>query len=288
MKKTFLVVLLFLVGNSIKAQYSNFFAINPAVPYYVYVGSLRPSDAGNYEKLKVDIFGGGWESESIGETTYYIANRDVLTASQVVLGSSNGNRFTLKAYDNSSNGLLDFYVITNNWAVMSIKSYLSDWSNNSPSPQLMAIAQYTSLPQGLTEHPLTVIPVINTDGSGNMAFGTNTIDPNFKLSVNGSIRAKEIKVETGWADYVFDKDYVLKPLKEVEDYINQNKHLPDVPSTAEVEKNGIKVGETEALLMKKVEELTLYLIEKDKEISNQKEVTQKLIWRIESLESKLK
>jgi len=91
-------------------------------------------------------------------------------------------------------------------------------------------------------------------------------DPSYKLSVNGNIRSKEVKVETGWADYVFKKGYKLRSLAEVESYVNNNHHLPDVPSEAEVKKNGVNVGETASLLLKKIEELTLYLIEKDKEV----------------------
>lgn len=107
--------------------------------------------------------------------------------------------------------------------------------------------------------------------AGSVGIGTITPDPSYKLSVNGNIRTKEVKVETGWADYVFKKDYQLKTLPEVEAYIAKNSHLPDVPSEAEVKKNGVNVGETESLLLKKIEELTLYLIEKDKEVKTQAE-----------------
>lgn len=108
---------------------------------------------------------------------------------------------------------------------------------------------------------------ITTDG--NVGIGTTSPDPSFKLSVNGNIRSKEVKVEAGWADYVFKKDYQLKSLSDVEAYIAKNGHLPDIPSEAEVKKNGVNVGETESLLLKKIEELTLYLIEKNKEVKSQ-------------------
>lgn len=109
--------------------------------------------------------------------------------------------------------------------------------------------------------------VINGTINGpSVGIGTNTPDINYSLSVNGSIRSKEVKVETAWSDYVFEKGYELKTLQEVEDYISKNQHLPEVPSAAEVEENGIKLGETNALLLKKIEELTLYLIQKDKEV----------------------
>lgn len=109
--------------------------------------------------------------------------------------------------------------------------------------------------------------VINGSNTGPyIGIGTETPDPRFSLSVNGPIRSKEVRVETAWSDYVFLDSYGLRTLADVEEYINKNKHLPDVPSAAEVEKNGVKIGETSALLLKKIEELTLYLIQKDKEV----------------------
>jgi hypothetical protein len=83
----------------------------------------------------------------------------------------------------------------------------------------------------------------------------------FKLAVEGKIIAKEIKVSASLADYVFADGYQLRPLSEVAGYIKQHGHLPEIPSAAEVAKEGMNVGEMENLLLKKVEELTLYLIE---------------------------
>jgi hypothetical protein len=95
--------------------------------------------------------------------------------------------------------------------------------------------------------------------------GIGTLTPDQKLAVNGTIHAKEVKVDLiGWNDYVFDKNYKLPTLPEVQKYIDQNHHLPEVPSEQEMVKNGLYLGDMNKLLMKKVEELTLYLIEKDK------------------------
>ena len=103
--------------------------------------------------------------------------------------------------------------------------------------------------------------------TGNVGIGTT--NPGNKLDVNGTIRAKEVKVESGWADYVFDQGYNLQDLSEVELYINKHKHLPDVPDSKEVEKNGVNLGEMNALLLKKIEELTLYAIEQNKRMNEQ-------------------
>jgi hypothetical protein len=91
--------------------------------------------------------------------------------------------------------------------------------------------------------------------------GIGTRSPQNTLDVNGTIRAKEIKVETGWADFVFNPLYQLKSLTEVEKYIKEYGHLQDIPSAAEVEQNGVNVGEMQTKLLQKVEELTLYVIE---------------------------
>ncbi|MBA4260119.1 MAG: hypothetical protein C0446_13225 [Chitinophaga sp.] len=108
--------------------------------------------------------------------------------------------------------------------------------------------------------------------NGNVGIGT--ISPTERLSVNGNIRAKKLIVsQQNWSDYVFYKNYKLRPLNELEKFIQKYQHLPDVPSTKEVQSKGINVGETQALLLKKIEELTLYVIELKKEnLTQQQEI----------------
>jgi hypothetical protein len=104
--------------------------------------------------------------------------------------------------------------------------------------------------------------------SGNIGIGTET--PREKLEVAGVIRATEVKVMSATADFVFDPDYDLRPLQEVETFIKQNKHRPDIPSAAQMEQDGIGLAEMNKLLLQKVEELTLYIIELKKEIEDMK------------------
>jgi len=100
--------------------------------------------------------------------------------------------------------------------------------------------------------------------NGNVGIGT--ANPTNALAVNGTIKAKEVIVTVdGWADYVFDDGYRLMPLNDVERYIKAQGHLPDVPSTDEVEANGVRMGAMQAILLRKVEELTLHLIELERE-----------------------
>ncbi|SUJ02441.1 Uncharacterised protein [Sphingobacterium spiritivorum] len=116
---------------------------------------------------------------------------------------------------------------------------------------------------------------LNILTNGNVGIGTE--DPTERLSVNGNIRAKEIKVETNnWPDYVFVEEYKLTPLAEVETFIKANKHLPDIPSAKEIEEEGLSVGEMNKLMMKKIEELTLYLIEVKKESEQHKKENQEM------------
>ncbi|WP_025743809.1 hypothetical protein [Aquimarina pacifica] len=107
----------------------------------------------------------------------------------------------------------------------------------------------------------------NLFASGSVGIGTTNIN-GYQLAVNGNIRAKEIVVETGWADYVFNDDYVLPTLKQVEQHIEKNGHLINIPSAAEVEANGISLGEINAKLLEKIEELTLYTISQEKKIQS--------------------
>jgi hypothetical protein len=108
-------------------------------------------------------------------------------------------------------------------------------------------------------------------GTSNFIDGTDT----FRLSVKGAIRADRVKVYTTWADFVFEKNYKLPTLEEVEKHITEKGHLKDIPSAKEVEEKGIELGEMNKLLLQKVEELTLYMIEMNKEMQQLKEQIKK-------------
>ncbi len=113
-------------------------------------------------------------------------------------------------------------------------------------------------------------PVGFPDG---ITVGTGVTIPSgstYKMAISGGIITEKVRVATNgttfWADFVFDKNYKLRPLSEVEKFIKTNQHLPEIPSTTDVTKNGIDLAETQALLLQKVEELTLYLIHQNKKI----------------------
>lgn len=107
--------------------------------------------------------------------------------------------------------------------------------------------------------------------TGNLGIGTTSFvdgTDTYRLSVDGKVRAHAIKVYTDWADFVFEKDYKLPTIDEVEAYIIENGHLKDIPSAKEVEEKGIELGKMNKLLLQKVEELTLYIIELKKEVDD--------------------
>lgn len=107
---------------------------------------------------------------------------------------------------------------------------------------------------------------------GKVGIGTNNIGSH-ELAVEGTIGARKVRVTetTPWPDYVFSPIYKLPSLSEVENFIKQHRHLPDVPSAKEVNEKGLELGDNQAILLKKIEELTLYMIDLQKQIEAQKE-----------------
>ncbi len=110
--------------------------------------------------------------------------------------------------------------------------------------------------------------------NGNVGIGITS--PNNKLEVKGTIRAEEIIVETGWSDFVFEDSYRLRPLHEIENHIEEHGHLPDVPPASVVESQGLSIGEAQKIMMQKIEELTLYVIELKKENEAQQREIERL------------
>jgi hypothetical protein len=109
--------------------------------------------------------------------------------------------------------------------------------------------------------------------NGNVEVGTRNASATSNLLVNGTIKAWELTItESGWADYVFEDDYQLPPLKSVEQHIHTNGHLPEMPSASEVKSNGVNIAEIQVKLLQKIEELTLYVIKQQKEIEELKKL----------------
>jgi hypothetical protein len=125
---------------------------------------------------------------------------------------------------------------------------------------------FFSSPTDVVEKQLKPGVRMRIGANGNVGIGTDKInDAGYKLFVETGIRTRKVKVDQSTcSDYFFYASYRLRPLSEVEQYIKQYGHLPEVPSAEEVEKNGLDVGDNQATLLKKIEELTLYVIEQNK------------------------
>ena len=217
---------------------------NVTMSYYdwgkVGIGTNNPT-----EKLQVQ-----GNIKSIGDINSYRLNNDI------------GGKIGFETYD--------AFLINS----QKVAHYgMSKYSNENSQPTL-ALSGYF----GTTFH---------TNGGERMRItqdgkiGIGTKSPDAKLTVNGDIHAKEVKIDLAIApDYVFEKyydgystlksDYKMPTLQEIEAFTKENKHLPEVPSSKEIKENGLKLGEMNAILLQKVEELTLYLIEQNKEIEKLK------------------
>jgi hypothetical protein len=139
---------------------------------------------------------------------------------------------------------------------------------------------------GNTANPLMILTK-----TGNVGIGTNKPGLGYKLDVKGAIRAKEIKVELAGADFVFEKNYKLMPLNELELFVKTQKHLPEVATAKEMKENGTDLGNLNSKLLQKMEEMTLYMIDQNKKIEQLQEQNKELKLlkeKIEKIESALK
>jgi hypothetical protein len=135
---------------------------------------------------------------------------------------------------------------------------------NVPFGDKMILSSYHGYTFKTSYNGATALPALTIGITGDVGIGTTT--PDSKLAVNGTIHSKEVKVDMlGWPDYVFKKEYDLPTLEEVEKHINEKGHLQNIPSEEEVLKNGINLGEMNAKLLQKMEEMTLYMSEMKKE-----------------------
>ncbi|MFT0716755.1 hypothetical protein [Flagellimonas lutimaris] len=122
---------------------------------------------------------------------------------------------------------------------------------------------------------------------GSVAIGTGSTGTH-KLAVEGSIGAREVKVEVGsWSDYVFEKDYDLPTLEEVEKHIKEKGHLINIPSAKEVEQNGIELGEMNKLLLEKIEEVILYTLQQHRELEEKEKLIKAIQEKFDGQEERL-
>ncbi len=247
---------------------------------------FHQSYATGYEKYSIEV---GWGQGAQGspavrlvESGGFIHNAKILLGDSYDLGTSSGD------YTNKG---IPIYIDVKYYSTYKVKiTYLQSRVstlnglnqikiNESPSP--INIADFTTSTEINNNLKIT--------GAGNNyikegKLGIGTTNPTEKLEVAGTIRAREVKIEVNaGADYVFEKDYELKPLSAVEQFVKENKHLPEIPSEKEMLEKGLSVNEFQIKLLKKIEELTLYIIEQDKKIEIQNNSIEKLQGELKNL-----
>lgn len=227
---------------------------------------------GNYEK-KVQI-------QTVGNTYFNGGNVGIGTESPTVKLDVNGdikaNMLHLRSVNPGSSYVYSHIYYPGHSLV--IGSPQGNWSINnielkpggSKSGAIYStLSLFTSPNEGVHERKI----LFHTQGNsffngGNVGIGTD--NPQKLLDVKGTIHAQNIEVNlNGWSDFVFDKDYKLPTLLEVEAHINEHNRLPDIPSEKQVKEEGINIGEMQAKLLQKIEELTLYVIDQNKKIEEQ-------------------
>ena len=135
--------------------------------------------------------------------------------------------------------------------------------------QTGSIKMYAVGPESRLEFNVNEFKALDIRSDKQIVFGNPNEDGEVTILVNGEVNANLMRVQVdGWWDCVFDNDYELPSLYEVDKYIKENNKLPDIPAETELIQNGLNVAEMNALLVKKVEELTLYVIELQKQIDN--------------------
>jgi hypothetical protein len=263
-------------------------------------GNVGIGTASPVAKLDVNQTGGG-SGQNVAIRMYAGNNADYFGNSQLAFSYAGGTGYahTIRTRHNAGNiygNAFDFYVWQPGDAVSAIGSLNAMSLNGNrvgigiADPTLGRL-QLNQVADGADQG----IALLNSTGAGTMRLwtdpnnsylysgftgqanlilnatgnvGVGTTSPDQKLTVKGTVHAQEVKVDMSvpGPDYVFEKDYDLLSLTELETYINQNKHLPEVPSAKEMEKDGLNLKEMNLILLKKVEELTLYMIELKSEL----------------------
>jgi Phage T4 tail fibre len=177
-------------------------------------------------------------------------NARVLNELSVVGTGGSGIGGVVRIYNNSKSAAGQ----ASNWSIYNMSGQYGN------SLQFWAYDNIGCASGGMCGAKLTILD------NGNVGIGTST--PDAPLTVKGLIHATQVKIDLSGAlaDYVFDKNYKLMDLKDVESYVNEHSHLPEVPSASEVATNGMDLGEMQNKMLQKIEELTLYVIKQQKEI----------------------
>lgn len=221
----------------------------------------------------VEIIGNPTSQNDQSSTYYSLSNKGIgggqhiwkmLTASYAGGWGVASNGYEIWEYPDQSNlvGDLNEHCCRQRFVIQTSRDYPGTYSAVIIGPRGGLNIGYNPNTIATDKNDLSV--------NGNVGIGTSDTQ-GYKLAVNGIIRAKEIIVDSEWADFVFKKDYKLPSLGEVKKHIEEKGTLPGVPSESDVKANGVNLGEVNAILLQKIEELTLYVIKQQEEIELLKE-----------------
>jgi hypothetical protein len=249
----------------------NDISLNAATTYYYRVYATNPVGNSGYSDTAYAV--------TFPEPPLQPGNfsAEALSGSQILLvwqDSDNESHYVLQRLGGSSN----VYVTIND----SIASNLTSFIDDNIESGLTYFYRLKAVNTG-GESPYTdeaSVSVTNASGcqwlcngemmyidSGKVGIGTSNYNGEFNLFVSKGIRTERVKIdvpsENNWADFVFEPSYSLTPVSRLEQFINKNKHLPGIPKASQVVTEGVDVGEMNALLLQKIEELTLYIIEQN-------------------------
>ncbi len=260
--------------------------------------------------FKVDTNDGNSQMELLNTTTNSSSDAHTIftLVSKRASGASNNGGATMLNLDydysiNSSSGINKSSFVLRNDDLNN--AYLSFWNYNTPSYSPFNESRLIEINSSggwarmnLSSQHATKMKwefdgneKMQINSQGQLSLNTMSIPSvlgstdlsDFKLFVNGGVLAKEVLVKNGWADYVFDSSYNLLSITDLEKFISKNKHLPNVPSSKDIENNGLPLGEIAKIQQEKIEELFLYIIQQQKEITALKKENKEL----ESLSKRL-
>jgi len=252
------------------------------------------SGKGNKEGSRNVFVGVGSGKDNLGSRNVFIGNQagaKELGSQKLYIANSN------TATPLISNGLRNYSFGKDNLSISNGSFSLFSFGFNSAtdftirSPKGFESFIFKSEEAGSTKENIEKASLILPSINSRISIGTAADDPDYKLTVKGKIHVQEVKVDLEGAimpDYVFEKEYELNTLEEVQEYINKEGHLPNIPSAAEVEESGINLKEMNLKLLEKIEELTLYTIEQQEEIKKQQQFNQDLLERLAKLEVLIK
>lgn len=282
MKKIIFILALALSSYCVHAQtngYFNVLKVTPLenAPAYFYMDTNIPASDGYAPQIQIIgyTYAAGNKAMKVTLGWYYYAGNFYWTQYQSDLGYQKPSRIRLGKYTKSGTDYIRIEVSNNStyWANYNILA------TDIGSYMATAYSGWTYTEGEMPTATTSQITVVNQQADvvvdGKVGIGSPPLN-DYKLAVNGAAIATSMKVklQANWPDFVFLKNYKLPTLAEVKTYIDKNKHLPDMPSASEVNANGLDLGEMNRLLLKKVEELTLYLIEKD---DNEKQLKKEFV-----------